>query len=101
MINLPSVGRQFKLSGLNQYAFWWINIGNNGGIANETGYLSQPLEVGLNQLKCSIQYDSLRYFVNGTFETAKFNDLYGSHRVYLTVEDFGTDSLTLNDFIIN
>ena len=48
MINLPSVGRQFKLSGLNQYAFWWINIGNNGGIANETGYLSQPLEVGLN-----------------------------------------------------
>lgn len=101
MLNLPSVGRQFKITGLNAWNYRVINIGNNGGIGNLGGYLSQPLHSGLNLLDCTVHSDSIRYFVNGIQELSVFNDLYGSHRVYLTVEDIGSDTLVINDFVIN
>lgn len=101
MINLPSVARQFKIKNLNYWEFQTIDIGNNGGIGRNTGYFSQVLNTGSNQLDCNIQSDSLRYKINGAQVYSAFNDLYGVHKVYITVEDIGTDSLFLNNFTIN
>lgn len=97
MINLPAVCRLFRLTGSNSYVFWTIN----NGVGNFPGTLSQPMIPGLNQLECSVQSDSIRYSLNGVPELARMNDNFSSHRVYLSVEDTGIDSVIINDFTIN
>ena len=97
MINLPQTGRQFKISGNNNWEFWTINM--NKGIGRETGTFANTIQAGTNSIKIK-NLSTISCFVNDSLAYQPSDCNTGFNEFYITIEDKDVNEFTFTKFEI-
>ncbi len=97
MLNLPANSCQFKISGTNDWEFWWISMQKS--ISREIGVFTNDINVGLNNFKIE-NYESIKCHVNDSLCYEPINCNTGFNELFITIEDKNADEFVFTDFVI-